>query len=54
MYYAQLDASNICIAVTQSAGPLVGSAFVQLAFFDTSVLSKKWDGGEWVDAPMPS
>lgn len=54
MYYAQLNESSICIAVTQSAGPLVGPAFVQLAFFDTSVLAKKWDGSGWIAAPDPS
>lgn len=49
MYYAQLNGSSICVAVTQSAAPLVGPQFVPLASFDTSVLGKKWTGSEWVN-----
>lgn len=52
MNYAQLNDDNICIAVTQSAGPLEGAKFIALASFDLSVLGKKWQGGTWVEVPV--
>ena len=46
-YYAQLNGSSVCVAVTQTAGPLVGAQFVPLASLDTSVLGKTWNGSAW-------
>lgn len=47
MYYAQLDGSNICTAITQTHSPLIGPQFIELAFFDLSVLGKRWNGSGW-------
>ena len=47
MYFAQLNVANVCVAVTQSAAPLIGPEFVALTFLDTSVLGKKWNGASW-------
>ena len=46
-YYAQLDGSNRCKAVTETSEQLDGPQFVPLAFFDLSVLGKLWDGTTW-------
>lgn len=50
MFYAQLDDSGVCRAVTQSAGPLIGPRFVPLPFLDVALLGKRWTGSAWVDA----
>lgn len=46
MFYAQLS-GDICVAVTQSAGPLVGPQFIPLDSFDVSVLGMRWTGSTW-------
>lgn len=46
-YYAQLDGSNRCKAVTETTGELIGPQFVPLASFDLTVLGKTWDGNAW-------
>ena len=47
-FFAQLNGSNVCTAVTQTAGPLVGSQFVPIDFLDLSLLGKTWNGSAWV------
>lgn len=47
-FYAQLNGANVCTAVTQTAGPLVGAQFILLSSFDPSVLGKTWNGLAWV------
>lgn len=50
-YYAQFDSNNICFAVTQTAGELDRPDVVRLDSYDTTLLGKLWQDGEWVDPP---
>ena len=47
MFYAQLNGSNVCVAVTQSAGSLNGSQFVPISSLDITLLGKTWNGSSW-------
>lgn len=48
-YYAELDGSNRCQAVTETSGTLSGPQFVPLTFLDLSRLGKTWNGTTWDD-----
>lgn len=50
MFYAQLDGSGICVAVTQPAQPLVGAQFIPVASLDPTLIGKRWTGSAWVPA----
>lgn len=52
-YYAQLDADNICIGVSDLSGPVSSPDVVQLDTYDTTVQGKMWTGSEWVENPNP-
>ena len=52
-YYAQLDADNICIGVSDLSGPVTADNVVQLDTYDTTVQGKLWTGSEWVENPNP-
>lgn len=47
MFYAQLNGSSICVAVTQSAGPLIGAQFIPIASLNVDLLGMKWTGSAW-------
>lgn len=50
-YYAQLDAQNVCVGVSQLAGVVDADNLVELDSYNISVLGKLWQGGKWVDNP---
>jgi hypothetical protein len=50
-YYAQLQ-GDICVAVTQTSGPLVGPEFIVLAGYDPSLCGQRHVGGG-VFEPVP-
>lgn len=50
-YYAQLDAQNVCVGVSQLAGVVDADSLIELDSYDISVLGKLWQGGKWVDNP---
>lgn len=50
-YYAQIDAQNVCVGVSQIAGVVDADNLVELDSYDISVLGKLWQGGKWVDNP---
>ena len=47
-FYAQLNGSNVCIAVTQTSGPFNVGNMIALASLDTTVLGKTWSGSAWL------
>lgn len=51
-YYAQVDLSSICIAVTQASGEIHQPNMIQISFLDESLLGKLWQDGQWVDPPI--
>ncbi|HVR50583.1 MAG TPA: hypothetical protein VMS38_12655 [Pseudorhodoferax sp.] len=50
-YYVQL-LGDICVAVTQTSGPLVGPEFIELTDFDPSLCGQRHVGGG-VFEPVP-
>ena len=52
-YYAQLNGENICTAISKSPGEIFGSNMISLSKFDSSLLGKRYNDGEWVDEPAP-
>jgi predicted glycosyl hydrolase (DUF1957 family) len=50
-YYAQIDDQSICYAVTQTAGEIIQPDMILITSYDTSLLGKIWNGGEWLDPP---
>ena len=52
-YYAQIDESNICIAVSDLSGPVTADNMLRLETYDISLLGKKYNNGVWADMPQP-
>jgi predicted glycosyl hydrolase (DUF1957 family) len=50
-YYAQIDDQSICYAVTQTAGEIIQPDMILITSYDTSLLGKIWNDGEWLDPP---
>lgn len=51
-YYAELDENNICKAVSELAGEVIKDAMIPLETYDTSLLGKRYEDGEWVEVPV--
>ena len=52
-YYAQIDESSICIAVSDLSGPVTAANMLRLETYDISLLGKKYNNGVWEDMPQP-
>jgi predicted glycosyl hydrolase (DUF1957 family) len=52
-YYAQIDDQSICYAVTQTAGEIIQPDMILITSYDTSLLGKIWNDGEWLEPPGP-
>lgn len=52
MYYAQIDSDGICRAITETHRAIQGINLIPIAFFDESLLGKKWTGDTWEDMPI--
>ena len=50
-YYAQIDDQFICYAVTQTAGEIIQPDMILITSYDTSLLGKIWNDGEWLEPP---
>ena len=46
-YYAQIDASNACYAVTQTAGEIIDSTMIPISSYDISFIGKIWTFDHW-------
>jgi hypothetical protein len=43
-FYAQLDANNIVIGISQLNGEIDKQDYIKITDFDISLLGKTWDG----------
>ena len=50
--YAELDENNICKAVSELSGEVIKDTMIPLETYDTSLLGKRYDNGEWVEVPV--
>lgn len=53
MFYAQLNEENICFAVSQLSGEVQADNLIEISFFDTSIVGKKYVDGTWVEVEQP-
>lgn len=54
MFYAQINVSGICYAVSQLAGVVDHPSMIPLATMDETILGQQWTGAGWRDAsPAP-
>jgi hypothetical protein len=53
MYYAQIDADNICTGVSQLAAATESPDLVPISTYDTSLIGQRWTGDEWEAVPEP-
>ena len=51
--YAELDENNICYAVSQLSGGVIADTMIPLETYDTSLLGKRYEDGEWVEVELP-
>lgn len=53
-YSAQLDASGVCIAITETSEPLAGDHIIALDAYDTALLGQTYDGAAWHPPAAPA
>lgn len=53
MRYAQINASNICVADSTLSGEVTADNLIPLDENDPSPLGKLWNGSTWEDMPEP-
>ena len=54
MYYAQLDESNICKAISNTGAVIsTNPNFIQLETYNISILGKRYNNGVWEEVPQP-
>lgn len=51
--YAELDESNICKAVSDLSGEVIADTMIPLETYDTSLLGKRYEEGEWIEVAQP-
>ena len=49
--YAQLNNDNIAVAITQTSDVILLANMIEIASMDTPILGKKYENGEFIDAP---
>lgn len=52
-YYAQIDANNVCMGVSQHPEEIIKEDMIQIESYDLSLLRKVWQDGEWIENPNP-
>lgn len=50
-FYAQIDATGICIALSDISGEVIAANMIPLAVYDSTVIGKRWTGSAWVAVP---
>lgn len=45
--YAQLNANNICIGISQLSGEVQGTNMIPIESMDTDYIWRKYENGEW-------
>ena len=51
MIYAQLDSNNVCIGLSQLSGEVQAENMLQIEYYDTTLIGKKYENGVWVELP---
>jgi len=53
MFYAQINESNICVAVSNLTEKVQDTRLIPIGFMDVGLIGKKYENGEWVEVPIP-
>ena len=53
MFYAQINESNICVAVSNLTGKVQDDKLIPIASMSHGLLGKKYENGKWVEVPTP-
>lgn len=53
MFYAQINESNICVAVSNLTGKVQDDKLIPIASMSHGLLGKKYENGKWVEVPIP-
>lgn len=53
MFYAQINESNICVAVSNLTEKVQDTRLIPIGFMDVGLIGKKYENGEWVEVPTP-
>lgn len=51
-FYAQLNENNVCIGVIQLKDEIISDKMIRIGELDSSLLSKKYEEGNWVEIPQ--
>lgn len=46
-FYAQIDGTGRCFAVTQTAGPVEAADMIPIGSYDPSYIGRVYAGGSW-------
>ena len=52
MIYAQLDMNNVCVGLSQLSDEVNESNMLQIEFYDTALIGKKFEDGKWIELPQ--
>lgn len=47
-FYAQIDATGICVAISDLSGEVIAANMIPLATNDSAIIGKRWTGAAWV------
>lgn len=53
MFYAQINESNICVAVSNLTEKVQDTRLIPIGFMDVGLIGKKYENGGWVEVPIP-
>lgn len=53
MIYAQIDANNICVGISNLKKPVIKPNLIEINFFNAELLGLLWTGSEWIQPPKP-
>lgn len=53
MFYAQINESNICVAVSNLTEKVQDTRLIPIGFMDVGLIGKKYENGEWAEVPIP-
>lgn len=54
MFYAQVDEEKICLAVSRLSGAVEAENLIEIPFFDTAIIGKKYVDGTWAEVDNPT
>ena len=52
-YYAQIDAENVCFAVSQLTDETESPSLIPISSLDATLIGRRWTGSAWADPPAP-